>query len=559
MDLMSLWKNYSREYNVGMNGIYGVIKNNSELYLFQKNIFNDIVAIYQNESTLVAQYEYEDFGKVTVKDSSGNIITDSTHIGKLNPFRYRSYYYDQETNLYYCLTRYYHPSFRRWLNMDDVSNLDAEHIDGINLFAYCNNNPIMFSDENGEFAINISLLLIGGLVGFGSAFYKDILDDWTPFNGSIGWKEYVGATIGGMFSGLEGGFLFSMISGGISSVVEAGVSENIESFFDFFKFFGIGSAIGAIGFGLEQLVNLYAKKHIMGIIGQSTKHSIINKRLAEAGFKNLKIGKLGFEKLYKTLFERLGYKNVETWLKISYELFSSFLPSYIITIISSMDFVFLIFRLISVMLFAAFGVLLGNGHRHLATIFCVVGWVLCVCGIVGSYFFLRFCFSKLSQEHYKLSKKISGRCSGGQHTLVFTKKMKKWTILMGKEEISFDLRGLVYKKSFIKSFVTRAIRYPRISNLLPTKTIKKIYLSGFPKSLKIDVIFLSKNKSKTYHIIKKGVSKQGFIEWFMIRVKTDYRDRTTPHDEKIPNMVLPLDESLFNEYFSITYKKGPWF
>ena len=45
-----------------------------------------------------------------------------------------------ETSLYYCNSRYYVPEWCRFLNADDVSYLDPESINGLNLFAYCNNN-----------------------------------------------------------------------------------------------------------------------------------------------------------------------------------------------------------------------------------------------------------------------------------------------------------------------------------------------------------------------------------------------------------------------------------
>jgi len=62
-----------------------------------------------------------------------------------NPFRYRSYYYDYETNLYYLNGRYYDPEIGRFINADDITSLETPPIsqNGINLFNYCLNNPVM--------------------------------------------------------------------------------------------------------------------------------------------------------------------------------------------------------------------------------------------------------------------------------------------------------------------------------------------------------------------------------------------------------------------------------
>lgn len=71
-------------------------------------------------------------------------------LAELNPFRYRSYYYDEETGLYYLKSRYYDPEVGRFITIDDISYLDPDTINGLNLYAYCGNNPVMRLDENGN-------------------------------------------------------------------------------------------------------------------------------------------------------------------------------------------------------------------------------------------------------------------------------------------------------------------------------------------------------------------------------------------------------------------------
>ena len=76
-----------------------------------------------------------------------------------NPIRYKGYYYDIETNMYYCNSRYYVPELFRWLNMDSIDNMDIYSLNGNNLFMYCNNNPVMCRLGNnlvGEISVPIS-------------------------------------------------------------------------------------------------------------------------------------------------------------------------------------------------------------------------------------------------------------------------------------------------------------------------------------------------------------------------------------------------------------------
>lgn len=79
------------------------------------------------------------------------ISQDYIDIATLNPFRYRGYYYDTESGLYYLNSRYYDPETGRFINTDDVTVLStlSEELNGINLYAYCFNNPVNDIDENG--------------------------------------------------------------------------------------------------------------------------------------------------------------------------------------------------------------------------------------------------------------------------------------------------------------------------------------------------------------------------------------------------------------------------
>jgi len=177
-----------------------------------------------------------------VYDAYGNIlqIIGNQIIGKKNPFRYKGYYYDDETGLYYNVTRYYNPEWGRWLSADDVSYLDPSSINGLNLYAYCGNNPVMGYDPMGTWdwgkfwkvtaAIGIVVgvtaavvLTAGGaavLLGAGSGIVTATM---------------TGAAIGGLVAGgLELGT--QIVSNGIDGINLGSIA--IESL--------VGSAFGAI-------------------------------------------------------------------------------------------------------------------------------------------------------------------------------------------------------------------------------------------------------------------------------------------------------------------------
>ena len=95
-------------------------------------------------------YEYDSWGKLlSIKDENGNNITSSTHIGIINPYRYRSYRYDTETGLYYLQSRYYNPEWGRFINFDNYGGQVGELLSH-NGYAYCKNNPVNMIDESGN-------------------------------------------------------------------------------------------------------------------------------------------------------------------------------------------------------------------------------------------------------------------------------------------------------------------------------------------------------------------------------------------------------------------------
>ena len=93
---------------------------------------------------------YGAWGNYSVHGADGKKTTDPTFIGHINPLRYRGYYYDRETRLYYLQSRYYDFANCRFINADTFATTDANGFLSANMFAYCENNPIMRTDETGN-------------------------------------------------------------------------------------------------------------------------------------------------------------------------------------------------------------------------------------------------------------------------------------------------------------------------------------------------------------------------------------------------------------------------
>ena len=112
-------------------------------YYYVLNLQGDVVKLVDGGGTSVASYAY---------DAWGDILSSSGSKAEINPLRYRGYYYDTETGFYYLQSRYYDPVTHRFINADSYSST-GQGIIGYNMFAYCNNSPVIQADHTGEFGL----------------------------------------------------------------------------------------------------------------------------------------------------------------------------------------------------------------------------------------------------------------------------------------------------------------------------------------------------------------------------------------------------------------------
>ncbi len=177
-------------------------------------------------------------GKPMANYTITSLITDN--IGNINPFRYRGYYYDTETGFYYLQTRYYDPTICRFINADNyelVSQLAGSK--ELNMYAYCRNNPIMYTDATGEGWI-LALVIIGAsaLIG-GGINGKKSYDD-----GNRGWDLVLDIAIGaGAGAAVAGG---ALMTGGVF----IGAIQSIGGAFTLSTGLAQMTALGTAGFNL---------------------------------------------------------------------------------------------------------------------------------------------------------------------------------------------------------------------------------------------------------------------------------------------------------------------
>jgi RHS repeat-associated protein len=114
------------------------ISDGNTRYYYVLNQQGDVIGLLNSNEELIVMYVYDAWGRVL---ASADLTASG--IGTNNPLRYRGYVYDTETGLYYLRSRYYNPTWGRFINADN-------NFSYLNLFAYCANNPVNATDPNGE-------------------------------------------------------------------------------------------------------------------------------------------------------------------------------------------------------------------------------------------------------------------------------------------------------------------------------------------------------------------------------------------------------------------------
>ena len=245
-------------YSYDANGDVVSVNYNGTEYYYLRNGQTDIVGLMDGSGTRVVEYTYDAWGKLI--STTGTLATS---LGADNPFRYRGYYYDTETGLYYLRTRYYDPEVCRFISAD-VYMTTGQGVLGGNMWAYCGNNPVNRYDDGGEFWHIVIGAAVGAAIGFVSSVASDLISgksiqevDW----GRAGIAAAFGAISGAVSATGLGSLAQAAISAGLGAAEDAigqiysnGGTENLECN----AWQCVGSA--AIGFASSMFGSNIAKK-----------------------------------------------------------------------------------------------------------------------------------------------------------------------------------------------------------------------------------------------------------------------------------------------------------
>ncbi len=257
-------------------------------YFYVLNQQGDVVAIINGNGDFVVEYYYDAWGRLL--STTGTLATT---LGKNNPLRYRGYVYDTETGLYYLQSRYYNPTWGRFINADDPGYMG---IDGTpssyNLFAYCGNNPVTRADDDGEFWH----IVIGAVVGIVTQYVSDVvsnlkdgdsfLEALVPSSSLI---DYGAAALSGAVGATGIGFLGSVaanagISGGqyLANCAIKGKTPNIDQLGYEMGFGALSGMIGRKGADGANLLGVYkTSKHILKTAVSPKKIAMYSAKCAE--------------------------------------------------------------------------------------------------------------------------------------------------------------------------------------------------------------------------------------------------------------------------------------
>jgi RHS repeat-associated protein len=221
------------------------VKYDGETYFYMRNLQGDVCGIYDSDGDLIVKYTYDVWGKrLNVTDANGVYISDLTSIAHVNPIRYRGYYYDSEFEFYYLQSRYYWPAIGRFISADSLF-MAGDALVGTNMYAYCSNNPVMYSDPSGhsnEFSLGfaktfrtlgmIARLFLSGKSLLNIYSYDDLVIRYNASFNDIEWPtgneqvvdDYPNYPSGGEhhgtdFGGNEGDPIYAAVGGQVITVV----------------------------------------------------------------------------------------------------------------------------------------------------------------------------------------------------------------------------------------------------------------------------------------------------------------------------------------------------
>ena len=211
-------------------------------YYYVVSPLGDVRGLMNSAGSIVARYTYDAWGRVlSVTDANGNAISDSTNIANANPIRYRGYYYDSESSLYYLQSRYYDPETGRFINADtaETTSMVSAQIKSANLFEYCFNDPINYKDNTGNWpewvetaAKAASAVLVVAAVAVTVATVSAVTAGTAAPAALAGASIFLSATMSGITGGIANAssgdsYLNGYIGGAASGAIQSAAGKSM--------------------------------------------------------------------------------------------------------------------------------------------------------------------------------------------------------------------------------------------------------------------------------------------------------------------------------------------
>lgn len=144
---------------------------NDVQYFYLTNLNGDVVGITDNNGKLIAEYTYDEWGKLLSITTAEENNEEQLYVAEKNPLRYRGYYYDNETGMYYLQSRYYDPELCRFISADSFNYIKSTSAISLNAYAYCANNPLKYIDPLGTKKTNNVLEVVFNVISISIEVY----------------------------------------------------------------------------------------------------------------------------------------------------------------------------------------------------------------------------------------------------------------------------------------------------------------------------------------------------------------------------------------------------
>ena len=175
------------------------------------------------------QYTYSAYGRIYTENTGADL---GMMISDVNTLTFKSYSYDSDLGMYYLGSRWYDPEVCRFINADSYVKTPTDSLLSTNMFAYCENNPVMRSDSTGQWFGFDDLIAgaVGAVVGVGSQFISDAVT--SAVSGSwefSGWQAYAGAAVGGAIGGVTTLYAGPVIGAAVGAGSSTLIGQTLEN------------------------------------------------------------------------------------------------------------------------------------------------------------------------------------------------------------------------------------------------------------------------------------------------------------------------------------------